>query len=71
MDKLWSTRKAPVPLSWGEWPEGEEEDKQEGGGIQDQALWSVKKCAEVFADSIKQLKEKLKVRGNWKTSSIL
>ena len=61
MDKLWSKRKPPTPLKWGEYSD-EEKQKEASADIRDQVVWNIDHCARVFSDSIKQLKQNLKVR---------
>ena len=60
MDKLWSKRKPPRPLKWSELGSadggGGSSNGAVAGGIKDQAVWSIKQCAEVFEDSVKKLK---------------
>ncbi len=65
MDKLWSKRTKPKPLKWKEILETVESKNGDSsnGGIRDQVVWSIKKCAEVFQESVKQLKEKAEVNG--------
>ena len=58
MDKLWSKRKPPRPLKWSELDsaDGGSSNGTVAGGIKDQAVWSIKQCAEVFEESVKKLK---------------
>lgn len=65
MDKLWAKRKKPVPLNWQKLPEeasaSEADKEKENRGIKDQQVWSIKKCAMVFEESLGKLKDRHKV----------
>jgi len=58
MDKLWSKRKPPRPLKWSELGSADSGSSNGAvaGGIKDQAVWSIKQCAEVLEESVKKLK---------------
>ena len=63
MDKLWAKRKKPEPLNWKELPEEADVEKEkENTGIKDQKVWSIKKCAMMFEESLGKLKDRHKVR---------
>ncbi|XP_049819539.1 SUMO-activating enzyme subunit 2 [Aethina tumida] len=64
MENLWKTRRAPVPLNW-------EQAASHGGDAEidetdfqaiDTKVWSLKKCTEVFADTIKVLKKDMETK---------
>ena len=65
MDKLWAKRKKPQPLNWKELPEetsaSDVEKEKESQGIKDQKVWSIKKCAMIFEESLGKLKDRYKV----------
>jgi ubiquitin-like 1-activating enzyme E1 B len=57
MDKLWQQRTPPTPLHLDHLPQ---ETREEGTLVemQDQRIWTIGECAEVFVKSIKQLSER-------------
>jgi len=61
MDKLWSKRKRPTPLDWDCLPDSEME-KDDGGLIKDQKVWTVAQCSQVLDSSVKLLKDALAKR---------
>lgn len=61
MDKLWTRRRPPVPLVWDQMPKGELSDN--GDGLEAQRLWTMQECVDVFSDSLRNLKEQYKQRG--------
>ena len=63
MDKLWSKRKAPVPLDWSACAQAGGSGDGEGSemDIKDQAIWDIHDCAKYFAQAIDTLKNDLKV----------
>ncbi|PIK50040.1 putative SUMO-activating enzyme subunit 2-like [Apostichopus japonicus] len=62
MDKLWVKRRPPVPLIWEQLPK-EDILTTRRGSLEAQRLWTVQECANVFSDSLKDLKEQYKQRG--------
>ncbi|XP_019638245.1 PREDICTED: SUMO-activating enzyme subunit 2-like [Branchiostoma belcheri] len=65
MEKLWQKRRPPTPLDWNNLPEENGTAEADSNArIQDQQLWSIRRCAAVFRDSIEQLKEQLAARGD-------
>ena len=67
MDKLWSKRKPPKPLKWNDLGSADNGTSNgssvaAAGGIKDQAVWSIKQCAEVFEESVKKLKAEAQSR---------
>lgn len=66
MEKLWSKRKAPVPIDVKTLANPATDESSNDGqsyDIQDQAVWSVQKCFEVFQSSILALKGELQAKG--------
>ncbi|CAL1678581.1 unnamed protein product [Lasius platythorax] len=63
MDNLWKKRRAPMPLNWRELPDGVAGCSKEINqpGLKDQQRWSISKCGSIFADSLKNLSQALKV----------
>ena len=62
MDKLWAKRTPPTPLDWQSLDSEEEKSKVgTGGGIRDQETWSLKQCRDIFAKSVRTLRDKIKV----------
>ncbi|KAH0950810.1 hypothetical protein HN011_007493 [Eciton burchellii] len=61
MDNLWKKRRSPVPLDWGELPDGVAGCSKEISqpGLKDQQRWSISKCGNIFADSVKNLSQAL------------
>lgn len=62
MDNLWKKRRPPTPLDWSNLPDGVPGSSKEISepGLKDQQRWSIAKCGSVFAQSIINLKKKLK-----------
>ncbi|EZA54639.1 hypothetical protein DMN91_007233 [Ooceraea biroi] len=62
MDNLWKKRRPPVPLDWRELPDGVAGCSKEISqpGLKDQQRWSISKCGNIFADSVKSLSQVLK-----------
>ena len=61
MDKLWSKRTPPTPLDWRSLDTEEEKHAVgTGGGIRDQETWSLKQCRDIFAKSVRTLRDKIK-----------
>ncbi|XP_040582050.1 SUMO-activating enzyme subunit 2 [Lepeophtheirus salmonis] len=62
MDKLWSKRTPPTPLNWKALPVDDKngQNGNSNNGIKDQAVWSMKQCAEVLEKSINTLKKQFK-----------
>ncbi|XP_032781296.2 SUMO-activating enzyme subunit 2 isoform X1 [Daphnia magna] len=58
MDKLWTKRTPPTPLSWDNIPE--EISDQQGGLIKDQKVWSPAECVQAMVSSIKILYQRSK-----------
>ncbi|XP_043647816.1 SUMO-activating enzyme subunit 2 [Drosophila teissieri] len=65
MSNLWKTRKAPVPVQWDTLlPEGSSGD-QKDVAKQHHKVWSIEECAQVFANSLKELSANfLKLEGD-------
>ena len=61
MDKLWASRRPPVPLDFDNLP-GPKTDDVEIGLIRDQQMWTIAHCVEIFVDSVGKLSQKFKVR---------
>ncbi|XP_022920910.2 SUMO-activating enzyme subunit 2 [Onthophagus taurus] len=60
MDKLWKSRKPPNPLSWSEAASHEGDTLQTNDPKrEDMEVWSVGKCAKVFASTVSTLKDEL------------
>ena len=64
MDKLWAKRTPPNPMDWNSLgAEGEDDtttaENANAGGIRDQDAWSLRRCRDVFSNSVKTLREKL------------
>ncbi|XP_066149326.1 SUMO-activating enzyme subunit 2 [Euwallacea fornicatus] len=62
MENLWKKRTPPKPLSWKEAETlvGDKKNEETGSvGSIDMEVWSIAKCAEVFADSVCVLKKEL------------
>ncbi|XP_018571091.1 SUMO-activating enzyme subunit 2 [Anoplophora glabripennis] len=61
MENLWKTRKPPVPLSWDQAASHGGDSKKEEDEVRavDMQVWSLSKCAKVFASTISQLKTEL------------
>lgn len=64
MSNLWKTRKPPTPLSWEDAQKcsGNAEEEENSIRARDMTVWSIKKCANVFAESIQLLKNDLGVK---------
>ncbi|XP_015171043.1 PREDICTED: SUMO-activating enzyme subunit 2 [Polistes dominula] len=62
MDNLWKKRRPPTPLDWSNLPDGVPGSSKEVSepGLKDQQRWSIAKCGSVFAQSISNLRKKLK-----------
>ncbi|KAI9555299.1 hypothetical protein GHT06_017814 [Daphnia sinensis] len=58
MDKLWTKRTPPIPLSWDNLPD--ESSDQQGGLIKDQKVWSPAECVQALVSSIKILYQRFK-----------
>ncbi|XP_057369356.1 SUMO-activating enzyme subunit 2-like [Daphnia carinata] len=58
MDKLWTKRTPPIPLSWDNLPD--ETSHQQGGLIKDQKVWSLAECVQALVSSIKTLYQRFK-----------
>ncbi|XP_012225113.1 SUMO-activating enzyme subunit 2 [Linepithema humile] len=63
MDNLWKKRRPPTPLNWRELPDGVAGCSKEISqpGLKDQQRWSISKCGSIFAESMKNLSQSLKV----------
>ena len=62
MDKLWAKRTPPTPLDWRSLDTAEDKNTAgTGGGIRDQETWSLKQCRDIFAKSVRTLRDKIKV----------
>ncbi|XP_044764065.1 SUMO-activating enzyme subunit 2 [Coccinella septempunctata] len=62
MENLWKTRKPPVPLSWTDANKGDEKmevDEEDNVKNTDMKVWSIEKCAQVFAKTVDILKKEL------------
>lgn len=61
LENLWKSRTAPTPLNWENALSKTKEEETNGDSVrsQDMQVWSIKKCAEVFASSIAELKSQL------------
>ncbi|PNF27775.1 SUMO-activating enzyme subunit 2 [Cryptotermes secundus] len=58
MDNLWKKRIPPTPLFWGNLPDavaGSSRNEKESG-LKDQKMWSIAECAQIFANSCRNLK---------------
>lgn len=55
MANLWKSRKAPIPVKWGEFEEVA--NSQDATASRDQKIWSLEECAKVLQDSITAIKE--------------
>lgn len=66
MDKLWAKRRKPNPLDWDCLPETEAaaEGDSPASTLTDQKVWSVAECARVMDQSVQELKEEYKKRGD-------
>lgn len=62
MEDLWEKRTKPTPLDWDEIVEDKVVTGDNAGGIKDQKMWSLKKCRDVFAESVTKLKDRLKAK---------
>ena len=72
MDKLWAKRTPPTPLDWLSL-DAEEEKNKAGteGGIRDQETWSLKQCRDIFAKSVRTLRDKIKVFNHLRISRLV
>ena len=67
MDKLWAKRTPPTPLDWKSLDTNEAKHTVgTGGGIRDQEAWSLKQCRDIFAKSVRTLRDKIKVHNECK-----
>lgn len=66
MTDLWAKRTAPTPLDWDSLVQNgsneTEASSDNTGGIKDQKMWSLKKCRDVFEESVSKLKDRLKAK---------
>nr|AEE63129.1 unknown [Dendroctonus ponderosae] len=65
MENLWKTRTPPKPLSWKDAAAlvGDKTKKDENSvRVRDMEVWSIAKCAQVFADSVTTLKKEHLIR---------
>ncbi|XP_069701269.1 SUMO-activating enzyme subunit 2 [Periplaneta americana] len=61
MDNLWKKRRPPAPLLWGKLPDavaGSSKNEKEST-LKDQKNWSIAECADIFAESCRNLKNQL------------
>ena len=66
MDRLWQKRRPPVPLSWDEL-KGLKLDfvaSKATQGLEEQRVWSVKKCGDVFVECVSKLKQQMEKDGD-------
>ncbi|XP_034946842.1 SUMO-activating enzyme subunit 2 [Chelonus insularis] len=62
MDNLWKKRTPPTPLEWKSLPDevaGCSKESTNDEGLKDQQRWSIAKCANIFANALNNLKNKL------------
>ncbi|KAK9876752.1 hypothetical protein WA026_014990 [Henosepilachna vigintioctopunctata] len=65
MENLWKSRKPPVPIKWEEaTTDGEKTEVKDDDNIKntDMKVWSINKCAQVFAKTVDVLKKELSGR---------
>jgi len=60
MHNLWKKRKPPTPLDFDNLPSSSSSE----AGIRDQRVWGMKECADIFAQSVGQLKKQLHDHGD-------
>lgn len=58
MEKLWEKRRKPTPLQWDKLPDADVTIDGEGL-IEDQRLWTVSQCRDVFASAVDNLHKRL------------
>ena len=63
MDKLWKTRKPPVPLDLGQLENAGEGSNNGVYALKDQRPWSIQECVHVFRDSVRSLSHEYKTSG--------
>ena len=66
MDRLWQKRRSPVPLSWDELRDLKLDSVSSGGtqGLEEQRVWPVKKCGDVFVRCVSKLKLQMEKDGD-------
>ncbi|XP_064598991.1 SUMO-activating enzyme subunit 2-like [Liolophura sinensis] len=63
MEKLWKKRRPPTALEWSELPDDPSGNGNTTGVIQDQKVWTVKECVDVFTECLATLKSDLQKQG--------
>ena len=63
MDKLWRTRKPPIPLNLAELTKSNNSENSSSYALKDQRPWSIPECVQVFRDSVHSLSATYKSDG--------
>ena len=66
MDRLWQKRRSPVPLSWEELKDLKLDSgaSKRTQGLEEQRVWSVRKCGDVFVNCVSKLKDQMEKDGD-------
>lgn len=63
MTDLWKERQRPIVLEFDKLPDAVPGSSKEEPKIKDQMLWSVKQCADIFCNSLTDLRKKVQLEG--------
>ncbi|KAI6646726.1 SUMO-activating enzyme subunit 2 [Oopsacas minuta] len=66
MDRLWQKRRSPVPLSWEDLRDlpSNSDTPQSTQGLEEQRVWSIKECGDVFVTCVSKLKQLMEKDGD-------
>ena len=65
MDKLWQKRRPPVPLTWVQIGDQEGSGSEQPSlGLEEQRVWSLSECGNVFVRCVSDLKQQMERDGD-------